>query len=287
MFGISAALTVPFTPDFSIDLERMERHAKTVLQEGCASVTLFGTTGEGPSIGMRQRLDALACLVKAGVPAGQIVLGLHGNAVDEVIAQILEAEALGVNRFLLPPAGYFKGVSDEGLFAWFEKILNGVRHKPVEVIVYHIPQVVGVGLSIDLVRRLKTAFPAQILGVKDSSGVWENSKALLELEGLQILIGDERQLARAAALGASGSISGLANLIPAVLDKMLRLGESDSAVNELVEAVVALPVTPAVKALVSVKYQDSEWRRAAPPLEALEEGEFAKLTNFYQNRFSN
>ena len=58
--------------------------------------------------------------------------------------------------------------------------------------------------------RLKTAFPQQVTGVKDSSGDWSNAEALLKHHGdLHILIGDERLLARAMTLGASGAISGM------------------------------------------------------------------------------
>jgi len=57
------------------------------------------------------------------------------------------------------------------------------------VILYHIPQVTSVGLSIELVDRLKKAFPQQVKGVKDSSGDWANAQALLKHHGdLHILI---------------------------------------------------------------------------------------------------
>ena len=73
----------------------------------------------------------------------------------------------------------------------------------------------SVGLSVGLIDRLKKAFPGQVAGVKDSSGDWANSQALLEHHAdLHILIGDERLLAKAMNLGASGTICGLANIAP-------------------------------------------------------------------------
>ena len=54
---------------------------------------------------------------------------------------------------------------------------------------------VEVGLSVALIDRLKKAFPNQVKGVKDSSGSWENTEALLKHHGdLHILIGEERLL---------------------------------------------------------------------------------------------
>ena len=55
IFGLSAALVTPFRADGAVDLPRMLRHARHVLAEGCDSITLFGTTGEGFSIGMTDR----------------------------------------------------------------------------------------------------------------------------------------------------------------------------------------------------------------------------------------
>ena len=114
-------------------------------------------------------------------------------------------------------------------------MLIGLGPKASNVILYHIPQVTAVGLSMALVDRLKKAFPQQVTGVKDSSGDWNNAQALLKQHGeLHILIGDERLLARAMTLGASGAITGLANIAP---DLMLPLidGIEDPGVNAMVE----------------------------------------------------
>ena len=51
-FGLSVALATPFTAHQGIDFERMVNHAEWCLGHGCDSVTLFGTTGEGASIGI-------------------------------------------------------------------------------------------------------------------------------------------------------------------------------------------------------------------------------------------
>ena len=55
IFGLSCALATPFLPDDRIDYARMVRHARNCLSEGCSSVTVFGTTGEGSSLGLAER----------------------------------------------------------------------------------------------------------------------------------------------------------------------------------------------------------------------------------------
>ncbi len=278
-FGLSVALATPFTDDRAIDLPRLVAHGRQSLADGCNSLTVFGTTGEGASLGLNERNRALGALAGAGVdPATQLVVGIAAASVEEAIAQGRAGLMLGCSGFLLAPPFYFKAPGDEGLFDWFAAVLRGLGPKANNVILYHIPQVTSVGLSIDLVDRLKKAFPEQVKGVKDSSGDWDNAQALLKHHGeLHILIGDERLLARAMNLGASGAITGLANIAP---DLMLPLidGVEEPRVNAMVEAVLPFAVTAAVKALVGHRRKDPvAWSRMRAPLRSLDQAECVKL----------
>lgn len=278
-FGLSVALATPFAEDRSIDLPRLVAHARQSLADGCTSITAFGTTGEGASLGHNERQRALGALVGAGVdPETQLVVGIAATSVEDAIAQGRAGLMLGCHSFLLAPPFYFKGVQDEGLFDWLAAVLAGLGPKACNVILYHIPQVTAVGLSIDLIARLRQAFPGQVAGVKDSSGDWSNAEALLRRHGdLHILIGDERLLAGAMAHGASGAISGLANIAP---DLMLPLldGIEESRVNALVEQVLPYAVTAAIKALIGLRRNDPiAWSRMRAPLASLGEADVRKL----------
>src|SRR6185436_2772861 len=149
-----------------------------------------------------ERNRALGALVGAGVdPARQLVVGIAAASVEDAIVQGRAGLLLGCPSFLLAPPFYFENPGDEGLFDWFAAVLAGLGPKASNVILYHILQVTSVGLSVALIDRLKSAAPKQIGGVKDSSGDWANSQALLEAHGdPHILIGDERLLARAMNL---------------------------------------------------------------------------------------
>jgi 4-hydroxy-tetrahydrodipicolinate synthase len=266
MFGISAALVTPFDADGSVDTARLRGHIAAVLADGCASVTLFGTTGEGASVARDARLGCLRAMIDAGCDPTQTILTLHGAAADDVADQAAQAVAMGVTRFLIPPPCYFADPGDAGLAEWFTRVFARLDGTGARFILYHIPQVIGVGLSISLVARLKSALPEQVIGVKDSSGSFDNTAALLRLADLQILVGDERQLAACARLGAAGSISGIANLFGARLGRVLASGQDDAAINTLVDTVLQYPVTPAIKSLVALRHGSDEWLRTLPPL---------------------
>ena len=114
------------------------------LADGCTSLTVFGTTGEGASLGLNERQRALGALVGAGVdPARQLVVGIAASSVEDAIAQGRAGLMLGCPSFLLAPPFYFKGAGDEGLFDWLAAVLTGLGPKASNVILYHIPQVTG------------------------------------------------------------------------------------------------------------------------------------------------
>ncbi len=90
--------------------------------------------------------------------------------------EVLEAGCRGV---LLAPPSYYKNVGDDGLFAWFGAVFSALGPAARDVFLYNIPSVTAVELSVDLVGRLRAAFPAAVAGVKDSSGHWAYTERLL------------------------------------------------------------------------------------------------------------
>ena len=251
-FGLSSALALPFKNDFTIDHGRLAAHARWCLDAGCSSVTVFGTTGEGASVSLTERGEVLGALLSAGVePGRQLVGGVSAASIGDAVEQIRMLNDAGCQRILLAPPFYFKGVREEGLYEWFARVVEKVAHRPVRVILYHIPSVTQVSLTVDLIGRLKTAYPDLVMGVKDSGGDWAFTEALLASHGdLAILVGDERHLAAGVRLGAKGAISGLANICPAEVLPLAENGKDDSRIIDLVNEVLKYPVTPAVKALL-------------------------------------
>ena len=266
-FGLGVALVTPFARDGSVDLARLRKHARRVLDEGCASVTLFGTTGEGASLGMAQRASMLEALDDAGFDlATQVLAGVAASSVEDAAAQANQLYDAGGRGILLAPPFYFKGVDDEGVYRWFASVIERCR-APREVVVYHIPQVTGVPVGSALVGRLKSAYPGVVTAVKDSSGDWASTERLLaDHPDLHILVGDERLLARAVRHGGSGAINGFANFCAHAILPMIERGDEVPGISALVEVLLRHPVTPGVKALVAHRYGDEGFIAVAPPL---------------------
>lgn len=277
-FGLSCAITTPMREGGSVDLPRLVSHARHVLAQGCDSVTLYGTTGEGAALGLPERAAMMGALMGAGIdPSAQVYAGVAAASLEEAVQQGRLALDAGAKGLLVAPPFYFKGVSDEGLYRWFSQLfekLPSVRN----VILYHIPSVTAVGLSVGLIDRLKKAFPGVVTGVKDSSGDYANTEAYLNAHGeLAILVGDERLLAKAVRNGAQGSICGVANLVPHLLRPIVYEGKDNPVVNALVDEICSHPVLASVKALVGHVHGDAGYGAMRAPLEPLDAGTRQRL----------
>ena len=286
-FGLSAALTTPFAPDGSIDTAGLVSQAKRSLAAGCNSVTLFGTTGEGSSIGARERTDVLAAVLSAGIDPGNIVTGVLVDSAQDAADQAREALDIGVRNILLAPPSYFKNVSDDGLFEWFATVFRQLGSSARDILVYNIPSVTMVALSVELIGRLRHAFPGIVTGVKDSSGDWPYTQRLLaEHRDLIILIGDERHLAQGVRLGGQGAISGVANFLPKEVRSMAVDGVDDKRIEDLVAELLKYPVTPAVKVLVSHVTGEPIWHSVRAPLVSISAENRTKLVAAFEQLFN-
>jgi 4-hydroxy-tetrahydrodipicolinate synthase len=277
-FGLGVALVTPFEREDNVDLARLTAHARRCLDEGCSSVTVFGTTGEGASLGTWQRASVLESLDDAGVDLrSHVFAGVAASSIEDAAAQANQLYDAGGRGILLAPPFYFKGVGDEGLFRWHASVIERCR-SPREVVVYHLPSVTSVPLSSSLVGRLKRAFPGVVTAVKDSSGDWASTERLLaDHPDLHILVGDERLLARAVRHGGSGAINGFANFCARALLPMVERGDEVPGIGALVDLLLKHPVTPGVKALVAHRYRDDAFLAVAPPLVAIDAAVRAEL----------
>ena len=285
-FGLSAAMATPFHSNEALNLSRMAEHAKWCLSNGCTSITIFGTTGEGASIGMSGREQVLGALAGAGIAGSDVVYCVAATSVHEALAQGRMALDFGCRGLLLTPPFYFKGVTDEGLFSWYASVLEKLGSSARGVILYNIPSVTQIPLSIELINRLKEKFPGVVVGVKDSSGDWEYTQRLLDRhQDLAILIGDERYLAEGVRRGGQGAISGLANVCPDALRPLAMNGQADERINRLVDEVLKYPVTPAVKALVAHRTSDAAWLNVRSPFLRISAADADRLGSIYDQLF--
>ncbi|MBT8088199.1 MAG: dihydrodipicolinate synthase family protein [Gammaproteobacteria bacterium] len=277
--GVVAPILTPFNDDGSLAMDLYSAHAHWLFEQGCAAIAPFGTTGEALSVGIDERIAALAGLVDAGIDAARMIPGTGLSNIADTTRLSRACLDLGCAAVMTLPPFYYKAVSEDGLYAYFAELVASIGDE-ARIFLYHIPQIAMVGIPPSLVQRLRSDFPQQIVGIKDSSGDWQNTKALLGIDGLIVYPGSELPLLDALPLGAPGCISATANLNVGAIAKVIELydrGDVDAAV-ELHEKVQRFRLTvedyapiPAQKRLLAISTGDSRWANVRPPLTALPE----------------
>lgn len=283
--GVWPAMLTPLRADGLIDHDRLAKHAKRLLDAGCAGVTLFGTTGEGPSFSATERMQALQGLVERGVSARRVLVHTSCTALPETVALTRHATQMGVHACLILPPFFFKGVSDEGVIDCYSQVLDACADLPLRVVLYHIPQVVGVGLSLAVIRQLLDRYPQVIIGLKDSGCQREASVAYARafMPPMQVWVGNEADIPEMAALGTAGAVSGVANMLPALVKSLVdeRNPQKIEADLQRMKAFLALlggyTMIPAFKAIMAMIDDDMAWLPVRAPLRQISSEEMARL----------
>ena len=288
--GVIVPLLTPFNDDLSIASDLYVSHAKWLFEQGCAAIAPFGTTGEALSVGIDERIDAIQGLVDAGIDPSLMIPGTGLSNVTDTARLSRACLDLGCAAVMVLPPFYYKAVTEDGLYRYFVEFLETVG-SDARVYLYHIPQVAIVGVPPALAARLHGEFPENFVGIKDSSGDWENTKALFDIDGLIVYPGSEIPLLDAMELGGPGCISATANLNVQAIAQVAELfgsGETEHArerhegVRRFRQIVEAHGPIPAQKRLLALASGDSRWANVRPPLLALPEDEGKELASALQ-----
>jgi 4-hydroxy-tetrahydrodipicolinate synthase len=188
------------------------------------------------------------------------------------------ALAQGCAGVLMLPPFYYKGVSDDGLFASYAEVIERVGDERLRIYLYHIPPVSQVPISLALIERLLVRYPGVIAGVKDSSGDWNNTRAMLERfqpHGFDVFAGSETFLLATLRGGGGGCISATANVNPRAIATLARDWQNQdadarqAALDRVRQTFQSFPMIPALKAAIAHFSRDDDWTTVRPPLVAL------------------
>lgn len=267
---LAPALT-PFHADQTVNKPAFVAFCRWLVAQG-AGLAVFGTNSEANSLGLAEKTELLEALVEAGLPTSAMVPGTGLCALPETIALTRRAVDLGCAGTLTLPPFYFKPAAEDGLFAYYARIIEAVGSERLRIYLYHIPQFTGVPITCALIERLIKAYPSTVVGIKDSSGDWANTERMLrEFPGFEIFPASEALLEKALPLGAAGCISATANVQPGAIARALQawgtpqfegLQAQLKAVRSLFQA---HPMIPALKHVVAQQFGDEGWRHVRPP----------------------
>ncbi len=291
-YGVIAPVLTPFGEDGNPDAARFLAHAKWLLEDGCTGLAPFGTTGEANSLGLEERMGLLDALIDGGIDPKLLMPGTGLCALSDTVTVSRHAVERGCGGVMMLPPFYYKAVNDDGLFAYYSEVIERIGDEHLKIYLYHIPPVAQVGLSVELVGRLIEAYPDTVVGLKDSSGDWDNTKALLDAyPGFTIFPGSEIFLLDGMRNGGAGCITATGNVNARMIRNVYDNWETDQAddlqadITSLRKTIQARPMIPMLKSIVAHYRNDPGWTKIRPPFLQLDAGEvkagIAELTEQY------
>jgi len=276
--GVLAPVVTPFKADLSPDRQRFVRHCQWLLSQDCG-LAVFGTNSEANSMAAGERSTLLDVLVAAGLDPSRMMPGTGCCSITETVELTAHAVKHGCAGVLMLPPFYYKEVSEEGLYRYFSEVVQRVGDTRLKTYLYHIPPVAIVGVTPKLVERLLKAYPNAIVGMKDSSGDWNNTKTFLDAfakDDFDVFVGSESFLLANMRHGGVGTISATANVDPAAIHKLYRewntADEADqqqsklNVVREVFSSRKFPSMIAALKQAIAIYENDPEWTRVRPPL---------------------
>jgi 4-hydroxy-tetrahydrodipicolinate synthase len=267
--GVIAAIATAVDGNGEPDCGRATALAHFLLSNGCDGLNVLGTTGEATSFSLAQRKAVMDAYRAASLPLDAMMVGTGAAATADAVALTRHAAALGFAGALVLPPFYYKGVSDDGLAAYVGTIVAATADRPIPIYLYHYPQLSGVPWNPKLIRRLREAHGARILGLKDSSGDMAYAREAAAIDpSFHVFPSTEAVLLEARGGAFAGCISATANLNADLCARAFHHGDAaalDAAVT-IRKLFDGKPLVPGVKSLIGHIHGDQAWARVMPPL---------------------
>ncbi len=211
--GSLVALITPMREDDAIDWAALEKLVAWHVEEGTHGIVAVGTTGESATLNVDEHLQVIERTIAAAAGRIPVVAGTGANATAEAVHLTRQAQALGADASLLVTP-YYNRPTQEGLYRHFMTIAEACD---LPQLLYNVPPRTGCDLLAATVGRL--AGHPNIIGIKEACGDAERVREIRALvpDDFIILSGEDAQTLRMLELGAVGTISVTANVVPRLM----------------------------------------------------------------------
>ena len=214
--GSGVALVTPFGKDGKIDFDVFERLIEFQIANNTDAIIVCGTTGEGSTLTVDERLRLFrfaADIIRGRKP---LICGTGSNSTFFSLDVAKEAEKCGAEAHLMVTP-YYNKTSQQGLIKHYFYLADRLT-KPI--IVYNVPSRTGMNISPETYKILSAH--NNIVAAKEAdTNITKLQKSISLCAGsLDFYIGNDDMISPACAVGCSGVISVLANILPSFTHKM-------------------------------------------------------------------
>ena len=292
--GVLSPVLTPFTQDLSPDPERFVAHCRWLLEQGVNGLAVFGTTSEANSLAATERMQLLDAVIESAISPKLLMPGTGCCSLSETVQLTNHAVENGCGGVLMLPPFYYKAVNEDGLFAHISEVIQRIGDDRLRIYLYHFPGIAVVCYSLGLIERLLKAYPSIVVGLKDSSGDWGNTEAILKgFPDLDVFPGSEVFLLQGLRAGGAGCITATANVNASAIRNLYDRWQTPEAemlqgdVSSLRKMIEGYPMIPALKQVIAHFRDDPSWCALRPPLMGLSDAQASALMeNLAQRKFA-
>jgi 4-hydroxy-tetrahydrodipicolinate synthase len=218
--GSIVALVTPMTGDGSVDYLSLASLVEWHISNGTGAIVAVGTTGESATLSVEEHCEVIRQTVAASRNRVPVIAGTGANSTSEAIELTQAAKDAGADACLLVTP-YYNKPSQRGLIAHHTKIAEAVA---IPQILYNVPGRTACDMLPDTVVALSQV--PNIIGIKEATGNLDRGKEILSRCPSDFLVysGDDATALELILLGAKGNISVTANVLPAQMATICRLG---------------------------------------------------------------
>lgn len=213
--GLTVALVTPLK-DGQIDEDALRKLVDFQVEAGTETVSPVGTTGESPTLTHEEHERVISIVCEQAAGRINVMAGTGSNSTAEAIRLTKFAKGAGADAALLV-APYYNKPTQEGFFQHYKAVAAAVD---IPIVLYNIPGRTAKNVEAETVARIAEACP-NIVAVKESTGSMDQASQTLSLSDLTVLSGDDSLTLPLMALGGSGVVSVVGNIVPQDVRSMI------------------------------------------------------------------
>ncbi|MCF1684042.1 4-hydroxy-tetrahydrodipicolinate synthase [Tetragenococcus halophilus] len=216
--GSGVALVTPMKKDGSVDYQKLDELVEWQVNEGINAIVACGTTGEASTLDDEEHISVIEAVVNKVNKRVPVVAGTGSNNTQHGIHLAKEAERVGADA-LLVVTPYYNKATKKSIIAHYKAICDTIE---LPVILYSVASRTGMNLDYNTVKELKQI--PNIVGIKEASADIAQIVEIAQLvdENFALYSGNDDQVLPLLAVGGSGVISTISNILPQETATMVR-----------------------------------------------------------------
>lgn len=211
--GSMVAMVTPFVND-AVDYDALGRLIEFQIEGGTQAIVPCGTTGESPTLSHEEHNKVIEFTVQRVNGRVPVIAGTGSNCTAEAVEMTRHAQKAGATA-CLSVNPYYNKPTQHGMIEHTRRIAD----VGLPIVLYNIPGRCGVEMSVETMVKMYEEIEL-VVAVKEATGKLDVASELAASCDITILSGDDSLTLPICAVGGSGVISVLANILPAEIRKL-------------------------------------------------------------------